>query len=208
MLRRGVIRGSERSRAGRGGGSRGRAGAGGAAALGGAAKARSPWAAAVRPRSLPGPVKPTSAASASNFPVWLPKSSRNYLGQGGNVRIRAGERDLKAKKSPKILGKLASGFGRSSGFSGGYVGVRSRQVFRFSRGRRFPGRQTRRGQASGGRKSCRGRGSGAAVPLSPGGPERRLGMDGRRDEQGQRANEICFSPLSSGKNRDSAICIA
>lgn len=184
------------------------AGAGrGRAALGGTAAARSPSAAA-----LP-PVSPSPAASASDFPVWLPRSGGNRHGHGENVRVRVGERVFKAKK-PANIRKLAIGFGRSSGSSGGYFRRRCRQIFRVSRGRRFPGRQTRRGTGfcgeeilprpweprrappAPGRPGSAGRGGGM-----DGGRERwrNGGRDGWRDERGQRAGETRLSLHLQGK---------
>lgn len=107
------------------------------AALGGAAAVRRPQAAAVRPRSFS--VLLLTTASPSKFPVLLPRSSRNRLGQGGNAGLRAEDRGLQSKKKKKtqILGSyqsassaIAASLGAiSGGGPGRYSGFRGERGF-------------------------------------------------------------------------------
>ncbi|XP_037233812.1 translation initiation factor IF-2-like [Falco rusticolus] len=149
----------------------GRAGRGG----GGGGRRRSEplgsrGAAALPPHPCPRP----AAASASDSPASLPRSSRNRLGHGENVKVRAGDRGLKAKKLTEVR-KLAAGSGRRSG-SPGLFGRRPRR-YSGLRGERGSLADTSQGTGFGGRKRCRSRPA-APRPPAPGPPRPE---DGRMD---------------------------
>ncbi|XP_039581616.1 uncharacterized protein LOC120510170 [Passer montanus] len=126
---------------------------------------RSPWAAALRPQSFPGP--DPCARRIGRQPFRL--ASEKRLGHGRNVRVKAGDGGFKAEK-PTSARKLEIGHR----FSGGYFRRRSRQTFRVSQGERFPDRRTHREQASGGNPAA----AWGTPPLSHGARAARLGGRG------------------------------
>lgn len=182
----GVTDGSEHGRAGPGGGGRGRA------ALGGAAAARSPWAAALRPQSFPGADPCARCIGLQPFRLReAPRTREKRESKGWGLGFQS--------KKADECSKLEIGFGRR--FSGGYFRRRSRQTFRVSQGARFPDRRARREQAAGGNP--------AAVPRRPGGPARRTGMDTQMDGSWMSAASEQVRPaypLPSLKNWVFAVC--
>lgn len=171
--------------------------------LGGAAAARSPWAAALRPQSLPG--LDLCARRIGLQPFCL--ASEKRLRHESNVRVKVGDGGFKAKK-PTNFRKLEIGFGRR--FSGGCCRRRSRQTFRVSQGTRFPDRRAHREQASGENPAA----ALGAASRSPSARAARLGGRGWThrwtDGPMSAANEQVRPayPLPSLKNWDFAVCRA